>query len=92
MKKINLIQTKCLFKDIINNSVKLYGTFSIGKYKVSVYPIKKTTSCRVMALYNRRRKKGLCVGCGKIKVDKFVRCKKCRDKQNKQKKVRNKNG
>ena len=81
--KLNIESSKKLFNDILTNNVKRLGTFYINKYRLTIYDTTNPSGTqRVMALYGRRKSKGLCVSCGKIKVKNFVRCKQCRDLQN----------
>ena len=84
MKELNKNQMNSLFKDIMNNNVKKFGGYVFGEYTISVfYKDKKLSgSQRVKSLYDRRKEKGVCVNCEKP-VKEYVRCKKCRDKQNK---------
>jgi len=89
MKELNKNQAKTLFRDILNGNVKRLGQFKINKYQISLYTNTDTNSQRVMALYNRRKEKGLCVSCGNIKVEKYVSCKMCRERHNSLRRKRN---
>ena len=80
---LNLKQFKRLVADLISSKVKRLGQYKFRKYNISIYKqdVTGTGTQRVMALYQRRKEKGLCIQCGK-KSKKYVRCESCREKAN----------
>ncbi len=88
---INKKEFKTLCKNIETKEVDRFGQYKYNGYIITIYePDNDQTGIqRMKALYKRRKDAGLCVSCG-IKIDRFVRCKKCRDKQLSDKKVEKK--
>jgi hypothetical protein len=81
--KLNKNQANLLFDDIRTGEVKRLGNFNINGYSVTIYKEDKkgTFVQRNRAMQTRRKEVNVCVDC-QGKMEKYVRCKSCRDHVN----------
>jgi len=89
MKKIRAKTLNKIFDGLKNDPEKAVGSYLFRGYRVQVSKYNENGSERVLRLYNRRRKEGVCVICGKkvIKTNvytkkKYRKCEKHRLQEN----------
>ena len=64
-KKIGFLGLKNLFKNLRKNSSDCIGNFLYKGFRIQISKYNLSGNERVMQLYKRRRKEGLCIQCGK---------------------------
>ena len=64
-KKVTVNSLKTIFKELQKGSEEAIGSYLYRGFRIQISKYKSSGTERYMRLYNRRRKDGQCIRCGK---------------------------